>query len=43
MPPIGIACLLQLFITVMRIGELIQVKESYREGKVIPEMDIYKN
>jgi len=34
-PPIGKACLLLLFTTGMRIGELIQVRESDREGKVI--------
>jgi integrase len=35
LPPIGKACLLLLFSTGMRIGEVIQVKESDREGKVI--------
>jgi len=35
LPSIGKACLLLLFTTGMRIGELIQVKESDREGKVI--------
>jgi integrase len=35
LPPIGKACLLLLFTTGMRIGELIQVKESDMEGRVI--------
>jgi integrase len=35
LPPIGKACLLLLFTTGMRIGELIQVKETDMEGKVI--------
>lgn len=35
MPVIGKACLILLFTTVMRIGELIQVLESDWEGKVI--------
>jgi len=35
LPPIGKASLLLLFTTGMRIGEIIQVKESEREGKTI--------
>lgn len=35
MPPIGKAALLLLFTTGLRIGELIQVVESDRDGKVI--------
>ena len=35
LPPIGKASLLLLFTTGMRIGELIQVKESDMEGKII--------
>ena len=41
LPPIGKASLLLLFTTGMRIGELIQVKESDREGKVVHLKGIY--